>query len=158
VAARSGQLRGLVCPCWAVQCSAVRCRAPAFLPSSGRAQPCLPPLSQLACEPCRWAKAADGPAASLDCIACAAAGLYDSIPGIPSADAEAVQRAVCRVWASLFSRRAVLSRQAAGEERGLPRGTAGCLNVPKLLSMGGLPHKHAGCTCCSHPLGRPATH
>lgn len=42
------------------------------------------------------------------------AGLYESIPNIDSADGAAVQKAVAGVWASLFSRRAVLSRHAAG--------------------------------------------
>ena len=43
------------------------------------------------------------------------AGLYESIPNVDSTDAAAVQAAVAGVWASLFSRRAVLSRHAAGE-------------------------------------------
>ncbi|KAL4852989.1 Phosphoglucan [Chlorella vulgaris] len=42
------------------------------------------------------------------------AGLYDSIPNINSGDGRAVQQAVAGVWASLFSRRAVMSRRAAG--------------------------------------------
>ncbi|PSC69113.1 water chloroplastic [Micractinium conductrix] len=42
------------------------------------------------------------------------AGLYESIPNVDSTDAAAVQAAVAGVWASLFSRRAVLSRHAAG--------------------------------------------
>lgn len=44
----------------------------------------------------------------------AGAGLYESIPNVDSGDAAAVQGAVAGVWASLFSRRAVLSRHAAG--------------------------------------------
>ena len=42
------------------------------------------------------------------------AGLYDSIPNIPAGDAKALGTAVAQVWASLFTRRAVLSRRAAG--------------------------------------------
>ncbi|PRW57887.1 water chloroplastic isoform A [Chlorella sorokiniana] len=42
------------------------------------------------------------------------AGLYESIPNVDSSNAAAVQAAVAGVWASLFSRRAVLSRHAAG--------------------------------------------
>ena len=67
------------------------------------------------------------------------AGLYDSIPNIPAEDGEALRAAVCGVWASLFSRRAVLSRAAAG----LPqvRACAGCVcggpaPAPALLVFG----------------------
>ncbi|KAK9842786.1 hypothetical protein WJX74_002436 [Apatococcus lobatus] len=42
------------------------------------------------------------------------AGLYDSIPGIPASDPSALGKAVGAVWASLYTRRAVLSRRAAG--------------------------------------------
>ena len=42
------------------------------------------------------------------------AGLYDSIANIPAGDTEALGTAVAQVWASLFTRRAVLSRRAAG--------------------------------------------
>jgi phosphoglucan,water dikinase len=42
------------------------------------------------------------------------AGLYDSLAGIPAADPEALGAAVAGVWASLYTRRAVLSRRAAG--------------------------------------------
>lgn len=42
------------------------------------------------------------------------AGLYDSIPNIPAGDTKALGTAVAQVWASLFTRRAVLSRRAAG--------------------------------------------
>lgn len=52
------------------------------------------------------------------------AGLYESIPNIDSGDAAAVQRAVAGVWASLYSRRAVLSRHVAG----LPQDSA-CMAV-----------------------------
>ncbi len=43
------------------------------------------------------------------------AGLYDSIPNIPAADLEAFGAAVGRVWSSLYTRRAILSRRAAGD-------------------------------------------
>ena len=42
------------------------------------------------------------------------AGLYDSIAGIPASDPAALGKAVSNVWASLYTRRAVLSRRAAG--------------------------------------------
>ena len=42
------------------------------------------------------------------------AGLYESIAGIPAADPAALGKAVSGVWASLYTRRAVLSRRAAG--------------------------------------------
>ncbi len=42
------------------------------------------------------------------------AGLYDSIPNISSSDHEELAYAVACVWASLYTRRAVMSRRAAG--------------------------------------------
>ena len=42
------------------------------------------------------------------------AGLYDSLPNVPAGDSEAFGAAVAAVWASLYTRRAVLSRRAAG--------------------------------------------
>ncbi|KAL4433837.1 hypothetical protein ABPG75_000278 [Micractinium tetrahymenae] len=42
------------------------------------------------------------------------AGLYESIPNVDSSNGAALQAAVAGVWASLYSRRAVLSRHAAG--------------------------------------------
>lgn len=42
------------------------------------------------------------------------AGLYDSIPNLKVSDAEAVAAGIAEVWASLYSRRAVLSRRTAG--------------------------------------------
>lgn len=42
------------------------------------------------------------------------AGLYDSIPNVPSDRPEDVSAAVAAVWASLYTRRAILSRRAAG--------------------------------------------
>ena len=46
-----------------------------------------------------------------------AAGLYESVVGVDARDVDAVQRAVSDVWASLYSRRAVLARRAAGDVR-----------------------------------------
>jgi len=43
-----------------------------------------------------------------------AAGLYESVVGVDAADIDAVQRAIADVWASLYSRRAVLARRTAG--------------------------------------------
>ena len=43
-----------------------------------------------------------------------AAGLYESIVGVDARDIDAVQHAIADVWASLYSRRAVLARRAAG--------------------------------------------
>jgi len=42
------------------------------------------------------------------------AGLYDSIANVPIQDAAAVGKAVSRVWQSLWTKRAALSRRAAG--------------------------------------------
>ena len=44
------------------------------------------------------------------------AGLYDSIAGVPAADPSALSKAIAAVWASLYTRRAVLSRRAAGKQ------------------------------------------
>ena len=52
------------------------------------------------------------------------AGLYDSIPNVPSDAPADVAAAVTAVWASLHTRRAVLSRRAAG----VPQGDA-CMAV-----------------------------
>lgn len=43
-----------------------------------------------------------------------AAGLYESVVGVPASDASAISAAVTSVWSSLYTRRAVLSRRAAG--------------------------------------------
>ena len=43
------------------------------------------------------------------------AGLYDSISNIALNASGAFEKAVADVWASLYTRRAVLSRRAAGE-------------------------------------------
>jgi len=42
------------------------------------------------------------------------AGLYESVAGIPASEPKALGKAVAGVWASLYTRRAVLSRRAAG--------------------------------------------
>ena len=43
-----------------------------------------------------------------------AAGLYESVIGVDAVNVGDVQRAISEVWASLYSRRAVLARRAAG--------------------------------------------
>ena len=43
-----------------------------------------------------------------------AAGLYESIPNVKLSEPESFGKAVVQVWASLYTRRAVLSRRAAG--------------------------------------------
>lgn len=43
------------------------------------------------------------------------AGLYESLAGVAAADPSALGAAIAGVWASLYARRAVLSRRAAGE-------------------------------------------
>ena len=47
------------------------------------------------------------------------AGLYDSVGNVPAGDAGALGAAIARVWASLYTRRAVLSRRAAGARSAL---------------------------------------
>eukprot|EP00889_Picochlorum_renovo_P003611 jgi/Picre1/30641/NNA_006002.t1 len=42
------------------------------------------------------------------------AGLYDSITNVPSTSHESIEKAIKQVWASLFSRRAVLARSSVG--------------------------------------------
>lgn len=49
-----------------------------------------------------------------DLAGMSAAGLYDSIPNVSPSDPVRFGHAVARVWASLYTRRAVLSRRAAG--------------------------------------------
>ncbi|XP_022586794.2 phosphoglucan, water dikinase, chloroplastic [Cyclospora cayetanensis] len=48
-----------------------------------------------------------------DLAGMSAAGLYESVCNVPVCDVTAIQSAVCTVWASLFSRRAVLARKVA---------------------------------------------
>lgn len=43
------------------------------------------------------------------------AGLYDSIPNIAPKDPQQLEAAIKGVWASLYTRRAALSRHAAGK-------------------------------------------
>ncbi|PSS35912.1 Phosphoglucan, water dikinase [Actinidia chinensis var. chinensis] len=49
-----------------------------------------------------------------DLAGMSAAGLYESIPNVSLSNPIIFGNAVCRVWASLYTRRAVLSRRAAG--------------------------------------------
>ncbi|KDP32558.1 hypothetical protein JCGZ_13108 [Jatropha curcas] len=49
-----------------------------------------------------------------DLAGMSAAGLYDSIPNVSPSNPTVFANAVGRVWASLYTRRAVLSRRAAG--------------------------------------------
>ncbi|KAG2494284.1 hypothetical protein HYH03_007637 [Edaphochlamys debaryana] len=49
-----------------------------------------------------------------DLAGMSAAGLYESVVGVPADDPAAVGAAVASVWASLYTRRAVLSRRSAG--------------------------------------------
>ncbi|XP_010551754.1 PREDICTED: phosphoglucan, water dikinase, chloroplastic-like [Tarenaya hassleriana] len=49
-----------------------------------------------------------------DLAGMSAAGLYESIPNVSPSNPLIFSRAVCQVWASLYTRRAVLSRRAAG--------------------------------------------
>ncbi|KAL8434325.1 hypothetical protein ACSSS7_003269 [Eimeria intestinalis] len=49
-----------------------------------------------------------------DLAGMSAAGLYESVANVPVAEPAALQSAACTVWASLFSRRAVLARKVAG--------------------------------------------
>ncbi|KAJ0232378.1 Phosphoglucan [Hirschfeldia incana] len=49
-----------------------------------------------------------------DLAGMSAAGLYESIPNVSPSDPAVFSASICRVWASLYTRRAVLSRRAAG--------------------------------------------
>ncbi|XP_010424348.1 PREDICTED: phosphoglucan, water dikinase, chloroplastic-like [Camelina sativa] len=49
-----------------------------------------------------------------DLAGMSAAGLYESIPNVSPSDPLVFSGSVCQVWASLYTRRAVLSRRAAG--------------------------------------------
>lgn len=49
-----------------------------------------------------------------DLAGMSAAGLYESIPNVSPSNPTVFANAVARVWASLYTRRAVLSRRAAG--------------------------------------------
>jgi phosphoglucan,water dikinase len=48
-----------------------------------------------------------------DLAGMSAAGLYESVVGVKASDPEAVRAAAAAVWASLYTRRAVLSRRCA---------------------------------------------
>jgi len=63
------------------------------------------------------------------------AGLHDSVLGVDAADAEAVERAVLQVWASLFSLRSVQSRFAS--KLPLYRGVAMGVLVQPMVSLAG---------------------
>ncbi|XP_031475207.1 phosphoglucan, water dikinase, chloroplastic isoform X1 [Nymphaea colorata] len=49
-----------------------------------------------------------------DLAGMSAAGLYESVPNVKPSNIDSFGHAVARVWASLYTRRAVLSRRAAG--------------------------------------------
>lgn len=49
-----------------------------------------------------------------DLAGMSAAGLYESVVGVPAYDLPAVSKATSQVWASLFTRRAVMSRRVSG--------------------------------------------
>ncbi|EPS62661.1 hypothetical protein M569_12127, partial [Genlisea aurea] len=53
-----------------------------------------------------------------DLAGMSAAGLYESVPNIALSDPAAFRQVVARVWASLHTRRAVLSRRAGGVPQG----------------------------------------
>jgi phosphoglucan, water dikinase len=65
------------------------------------------------------------------------AGLYESVPNLDAKDAGSLANGVARVWLSLFSRRAVLSRRAAGIAQ-----TDACMAVLVQVSL-----RHP---CCAH--------
>ena len=62
------------------------------------------------------------------------AGLYDSIPNVALSDSGAFETALASVWASLYSRRAVLSRRAAGTDE------SNCCDAMSFLHMPSLHH------------------
>lgn len=66
-----------------------------------------------------------------DLAGMSAAGLYDSIPNVSLANAPVFGQAVGRVWASLYTRRAVLSRRVAGVPQ---RDAAMAVLVQEMLS------------------------
>ncbi|KAI3924013.1 hypothetical protein MKW92_027484 [Papaver armeniacum] len=49
-----------------------------------------------------------------DLAGMSAAGLYDSIPNVSTSNPAVFENSIARVWASLYTRRAVLSRRSAG--------------------------------------------
>ena len=52
------------------------------------------------------------------------AGLYDSIPNVALNNSGAFDKALAGVWASLYTRRAVLSRRAAGKSSSMHTNTS----------------------------------
>jgi hypothetical protein len=62
------------------------------------------------------------------------AGLYESVPNVPSDRPEDISAAVAAVWASLYTRRAILSRRAAGESVLVYGGGVGCRTSVLLLA------------------------
>ncbi|PON66919.1 Glucoamylase, starch-binding [Parasponia andersonii] len=53
-----------------------------------------------------------------DLAGLSAAGLYESIPNVSTSDPTILGNSISRVWASLYTRRAILSRRAAGVPQG----------------------------------------
>lgn len=53
-----------------------------------------------------------------DLAGLSAAGLYESIPNVSTSNPSIFGNAISRVWASLYTRRAILSRRAAGVPQG----------------------------------------
>ncbi|KAH7573367.1 hypothetical protein JRO89_XS03G0130200 [Xanthoceras sorbifolium] len=66
-----------------------------------------------------------------DLAGMSAAGLYESIPNVSPSNPTVFANAIARVWASLYTRRAVLSRRAAGM---LQKEAAMAVLVQELLS------------------------
>ncbi|KAJ0035004.1 hypothetical protein Pint_25631 [Pistacia integerrima] len=66
-----------------------------------------------------------------DLAGMSAAGLYDSIPNVSPSNPTVFANAIARVWASLYTRRAVLSRRAAGV---LQKEAAMAILVQEMLS------------------------
>lgn len=66
-----------------------------------------------------------------DLAGMSAAGLYDSVPNVSPSNPTVFANAIARVWASLYTRRAVLSRRAAGV---LQKEAAMAVMVQEMLS------------------------
>jgi hypothetical protein len=84
------------------------------------------------------------------------AGLYDSVGNVPAGDAAALGAAVARVWASLYTRRGVLSRRAAGARPcpACPSCSAGDRGLQGWGARGVQGASHA-CHPGAHASGRP---
>ncbi|XP_030508153.2 phosphoglucan, water dikinase, chloroplastic [Cannabis sativa] len=66
-----------------------------------------------------------------DLAGLSAAGLYESIPNVSTSNPTVLANCISRVWASLYTRRAILSRRAAG----VPQGEASmAILVQEMLS------------------------